>query len=556
MNVALAGKKTALILEPDRSMGFMMTVVLKRHGFTVITCETLQEILTKVRGAQVKMMIIAEEVKAGPKTGFDIISAFNKTYQGSIPILVTCATPTEEKVILSIRAGALEFLVKPTSEQVLMRKIEAAMSRGSRDIVVSNVKNLNFKPGMTIAEMIDMVINEADEIRAMPHAVAKITQVSQDEKSGAQAMEQAINSDPAIAAMTLKRANSAFYKGQSQITSVKQAVVRIGFNECRKMVLGFSVFKLFAADQKCFGFNRLHFWVHSVATGIIAEYLSKKTKAPQADDAFLAGLLHDFGKLLFDDYLSGHFQKALQLANINNISLYDSETKVFERTHNAVSKAVMEKWNFATHIADAVLRHHTPPKADKEGALKPGLAESLYLANQMAKASLIGFGGDSIGGHIPDALWKAYGFAEGEFKDEEIALIYKGVREFLEFLGVTEKEIGRAMVPPKSAEHILVVRNADEDHRILSFFLRCQGHKVTCLKSLVDLPPEAGFTKILVFVSDKEGASEAVKGLSKGPPIPSALLTGKFKYAGSQLPKNIKVIEGNVDFQTLKLAIK
>lgn len=160
--------------------------------------------------------------------------------------------------------------------------------------------------------------------------MAKVIQISNDEDSSAKMLEEAILSDGTITSMILKKSNSAFYKGNAIIEEVDKAVVRIGFSDCRKMVMSMSLIKIFSNNEKCFGFDRMKFWLHSIAVGVLTEMLCQRVDSADKEQAFIAGLLHDFGKLILDDYLSLHFQKALHFCNLNELTLYESEKEIFE----------------------------------------------------------------------------------------------------------------------------------------------------------------------------------------------------------------------------------
>lgn len=553
-----AGRRLAIVIEPDRSLSYVMAAILKRNDFEVVTCAKVEAALKAMKGESVKLIIVASEIKTDRYDGIDVCRAMNKSFKGRVPVVVSSRTPTEESVIRSIKSGALEYLVKPSSEQMILQKVNSALSRGNDQFIVAdNVKDLNFEEGMTLSEMIDVVIEEADEIRALPQAVAKITQVSQDEKSGAAAMEQAISSDPSIVGMVLKRANSAFYKGQNDISDVKKAVVRIGFNECRKMVLGFSLFNLFSKEDRSFGFNRMQFWLHSVTVAIIAEGLCKKAGVDKADDAFLAGLLHDFGKLLLDDYLSVHFQRALQLANLNNLTVYESETNIFERTHSAVSKGIMDKWNFPEHISAAALRHHVVPKPDPQAGYQPDINSALFFANQLAKVSLLGSGGDCIATPIPEGLWSAFKFEGETFEDSWLDDIFAKIAQFLEFLGINQEDVGRAVERPPGRPPAVVIKEMGSDVRMVSWFLQCLGHEVVVLRDGDEIP-DIVFGPTFIIGEERESLDSMAKSLFTAiPDTKIQAITGKFRYVNNNIPEeHLKVHDGRVDFRMMRMALK
>jgi len=550
-------KRSVVIYDTDKSFLYVMSVIFKRHNFNVIASSRIDEVVAGLKDSSVKAVFISIDIKFRGKDGITICKSLNKAYQGRIPIIMTSNVATEENVIRSVQAGAMEFVLKPPQEQSVIKKTLYAMSLGNTKFIVpNNLKDLNFKEGMTLPEMIQIVIQEADEIRGMPAAVAKIIEVSQNQKTGAAAMEKAIESDASIAAMVLKLANSAFYKGQSPIKTIKKAVIRIGFDECRKLVLGISVFKLFGNEQKNFGFNRGHYWLHSITTAVLAEWLCCKAGTNNDADAFMVGLLHDFGKLLLDDYLSEHFQKSLQICSINDLRLFEAENEVFERDHAGVTKAIMTKWNFPEHMGEAVGRHHHPPTLNKDVAdAPPELSDAIFLANQMAKASMLGNGGDYFATPVPKHVWDAFKVKDGEFVIDDVKSCYKKIEDFLGFLEISEKDLGIPIQFPANKGLVLVIVNYDSDYTLLVFFLVCQGYTPHIIKPTQEIP-EDDYAVIFMFVHDKENTNERFKVLAiEQPNAKTFIIPNEVGYTASLAPSNIIVLEGQINYYHILTAL-
>jgi HD-like signal output (HDOD) protein/ActR/RegA family two-component response regulator len=550
-------KKSILIFDEDKSFCYVMTAIFKRHDFNVITAARMDEAVSTLKNPSIKVIFMSVDLKFREKDGITICRALNKAYKGRIPIIMTSAVATEEKVIRSIQAGALEFILKPPEEKQVLAKTNTAMSVGSSKFIVSdNLKQLNFKEGMSIPDMVQMVIDEADEIRSMPQAVAKIISVSQDDKTGAGAMEKAILSDAAIAAMILKLANSAFYKGKAPIMAVKDAVIRIGFEECRKLVLGLSVFKLFSKDQQNFGFNRGHYWLHCVTTAVFAEGICRKAESKEEADAFMVGLLHDFGKILLDDYLSEHFQKALQICSIKDLKVFEAENEVFERDHAGITKAIMTKWNFPENMGEAVLRHHHIPKQDPDSADAPAtLSDVIFLANQMAKASLLGGSGDYFGVNVPRFVWSSFKINDGVFDLEELKGWYKKIKDFLDFLEITEEDLGVKVDLPENVGKACIITNPEDDYQLLSFFLHCQGYEVDIVKGTQAIP-EDDCAFIFIYVTDKQTTQERFKELVTANPAAKILLFANKKTTSqTSAPSNITYLDSSLNFHFIKTAM-
>jgi len=147
------------------------------------------------------------------------------------------------------------------------------------------------------------------KLPSFPQVAAKLIEMSGDETTLIEDISKVVESDPGIAARVLEIVNSAIYGLQRKISALPEAVVLLGFDEIKKLSIGMTVFQgLFASDRRK-GFDRIHFWRHSLAVAVLAMEIAKKTEHAPPEEAYVAGLLHDVGKIFLD--LQGHRSKYL-----------------------------------------------------------------------------------------------------------------------------------------------------------------------------------------------------------------------------------------------------
>ena len=146
---------------------------------------------------------------------------------------------------------------KPVKEEVLVQKLDQASARARKTTVQEpGFQRIDFGAKVrSAAERVDIIIQEAAAVRAMPQAVASVLQITEESKHGADDLAKAVESDPSIAAMVLMRARSAHYAAANPVKQLKQAVIRLGFRETRQLVLGLSVVNLVPRNAKSFGLN-------------------------------------------------------------------------------------------------------------------------------------------------------------------------------------------------------------------------------------------------------------------------------------------------------------
>jgi CheY-like chemotaxis protein len=225
-------------------------------------------------------------------------------------VLVISKTPTRQVLINSAKHGAIDMLVSPLHPEILSDKIESALIKTGRKPLPEGVKlKIDFENAKTPFEKVKVLVKKVDKLLALPFSVIKIIKLCNDPSSNTSDIERPIKSDPAIAAMIMKRANSAVYGGMGPVKSIQLAIVRIGMRSTRNIAASFSVLKLFSKKDKNLGFNRTWFWMHSLTTAICAQLLAAELKHKHPEDAFIAGLLHDIGKMILDDFMHDEYYR-------------------------------------------------------------------------------------------------------------------------------------------------------------------------------------------------------------------------------------------------------
>ncbi len=337
---------------------------------------------------------------------FDPFLLCARLSKGAAAVLMISEAPTRELLIKAARHGAMDVLVSPFQPGTVGPKTDRALVKiGKKTPPEGLEKKVNFGVAKSPFDKVKVLVKNVKEVLALPFAVVKIIRLCNDRSASASDLEKPVLSDPAIAAMIMQRANSAAYAGVGKATNIQRAVMRIGMRATRNIAASFSVFKLFSSEERSFGFNRIWFWLHSLTTGICAQNLATMLKYRQPEDAFLAGLLHDIGKMVLDDFMNEEFHKALRTANAESIPMCMAEKAVFEANHSYIGSKISEAWGFPPVIAEGIGRHHLYETiAVESGQLSMGAI--VCLANQMAKALRAGSGGDHLAEREAAPLWR------------------------------------------------------------------------------------------------------------------------------------------------------
>src|SRR5260221_626673 len=143
--------------------------------------------------------------------------------------------------------------------------------------------------------LIQQAVRKVTTIATLPQGTAKIIATVEDPKSSAAQLHKIVAHDPALVTRILKVVNSAFYGLPGQIGSVDRAIVLLGLNAVKNIAIAASLGQLFRGVKLCNGFTARDLWTHCIATGVAARELAKQANLPIAEEAFLAGMIHDVG---------------------------------------------------------------------------------------------------------------------------------------------------------------------------------------------------------------------------------------------------------------------
>jgi HD-like signal output (HDOD) protein len=206
---------------------------------------------------------------------------------------------------------------------------------------------------------LDRMIKNIEQIPPLPVISQKILNVIQDPNVSFPHLSRIIEKDQALALKILKIANSAFFNSLGKVSSLDHALVKLGMNEIKSIVLGFSVQNFFSTSEDS-TFERARFWKHGIVCSQIAKYLGSLYHVRQDDSLFLSGLIHDMGKVVLDQYFHEDFLQIIDYINANETSFSKAEKQVTGTTHYQIAAKLLKQWKFPNQIVLQVFYHHAP----------------------------------------------------------------------------------------------------------------------------------------------------------------------------------------------------
>src|ERR1044071_550617 len=194
--------------------------------------------------------------------------------------------------------------------------------------------------------IINNAVNAIAHIATLPEITLKIIELVENPRSTAQDLNKLISNDPALVSRILKVVNSAFYGLPGQIGSINRAIVLLGLNAVKNIVIAASLTKLFRGGKVSPNFSAKDLWSHSIAVGVMAKLIVQKLNNTLPDEAFLAGLIHDIGILVELQAFRDPLVTVAEQAAKESVKYIDLETQIIGADHQAFGAGLTAKWKF------------------------------------------------------------------------------------------------------------------------------------------------------------------------------------------------------------------
>ncbi|NPV28601.1 MAG: HDOD domain-containing protein [Firmicutes bacterium] len=238
----------------------------------------------------------------------------------------------------------------------------------------------------------DQIAQRVRDLPALPQIVARVLKLTEDPNSTVKELNDVICQDQALTAKVLRLANSAYYGFPRRIGTIVEAIIILGFNTIRNLVLAVSVHSLLCKEVPGYQLGRGELWRHSIACAMAARTLARRVRFPSPDQAFIAGLLHDIGKVILSVYVREAFEEIIEKVHEAQIPFIQAEEEILRFTHAVIGSKVADKWNLPVPLVEAIAFHHNPQLAKENQKL----AALVHLADAICMMMGIGLGGDGL----------------------------------------------------------------------------------------------------------------------------------------------------------------
>ncbi len=256
------------------------------------------------------------------------------------------------------------------------------------------------------------IIDRVGSIRPLPDTALKLMNVMRDSRSTLDNIVDAIKYDQAVTGQVLKLCNSSFFGLSRKVTSLNDAMLCLGTVKVLQLVMSIHTNNMLASKQQGYGLEPGVLWKHSVAVALASSLVAQRLRLPNADLVFTAGLLHDIGKVILNEYVADSFAEIIHLVTDDRMSFVEAEQRVLGFSHEEVGGMIAEKWKLPPAIVRCIRYHHVPSTLDPPDAL----VDTVYLANCVCLLLGIGLGEDGLCYRADPTVLERRGLCENDLE--------------------------------------------------------------------------------------------------------------------------------------------
>lgn len=252
---------------------------------------------------------------------------------------------------------------------------------------------------------VELILQQLQELPTLPAVAVRVLEVTGRDDSSLDDVVRLLESDPALTTRILQLVKRADLGVRGDVTTVARAVSLLGFDSVRSSVLALSVFQTLHQNNTPTGghFNRESFWKHSVAVACCAELLAEQLAQTVAASnritpatAFVAGLLHDIGKVALDAILPKSFNRVVEGTDLLRGNIADLERNIIGLDHLVIGKRLAERWQLPASLREVIWLHGQLSEALPASVENPALVNLITLADLLVREQHLGYSGNYI----------------------------------------------------------------------------------------------------------------------------------------------------------------
>ncbi|MCK4873480.1 MAG: HDOD domain-containing protein [Phycisphaerales bacterium] len=279
--------------------------------------------------------------------------------------------------------------------------------------------------GQEAGRRVDLILEQIETLPTLSAIAVRLLSITSDDEADVREVVRLVASDPALTTKLLRLCRSARGGIGRAITTVDRAVVMLGLDAVRSAILSIQVYETLSSasrdetDDKARVFDRPGFWRHSIAVAVACKLITEahheqartrrsRCELPKGDEAYVAGLLHDLGKIALDVIMPKSFDRVVTLAEQYQVCMAEVERRVIGVDHHTAGKRLGEYWRLPHTLQDVMWMHGQPFDALPDLPHR-NLVALVTTADLLVRRQHIGFSGNRMRGEDLDATCRECG---------------------------------------------------------------------------------------------------------------------------------------------------
>ncbi len=393
--------KTVLFVDDEPNVLASLRRLLRKEGYGLVFASSGQEALDILETNSVDLVV--SDVLMPEMDGVTFLKHVRDLYPDTIRLILTGYASQDFVKQALAEECAHEVLAKPWEDEDLKAAIRQSLERSDDQ--------------RQEVEWLQSVINSLSSLPTLPQVYLEIKEALADQSNlSVDRIARVVEQDPSISLRLMKWSNSAVFGQRNPVEAVNRAVVVLGMEMVEGLVLTMSVFDSLSAEApEIPGFGREAFWAHCSGCGALTKMLLETGSADKtvAAQGFVAGLLHDVGKLVEDRYLHDKFADAVGLAREREGLLHEAELEAVGATHVEIGNHLAEWWNLPSFVANAVRYHHTPHLCEGDA----DIVQAVHVADVLMDRLEIGASGNFQPPPVNSDVWSQFTLTKEQLAD-------------------------------------------------------------------------------------------------------------------------------------------
>ena len=239
------------------------------------------------------------------------------------------------------------------------------------------------------------MLREIKNLPTLPGIVAKLGKMAEDPDTTTEQMGRVISKDHILASKLLRLVNSAFYGFPQRISSLNSAIILLGFNVIKSLIISASIFEVMEAQD-------VELWEHSLGCAVVCNVLARHLGVKDPEEISTAGLIHDIGKVAIKMELPKEYEMITELSQEKQISRLEAEREILGLDHAEVGSWLAKSWNLPNKLVEPIACHHDPQLAREEQMA----SAIVHFGNIMIRGFGYGHAGDIWVPPLNNKAWK------------------------------------------------------------------------------------------------------------------------------------------------------